>query len=192
MTDAFEARGGASKSNPCNQHDSSQTVMISFAEKFAASEQFDAIFKEGMALVESTASYLDGAGRKDAKSLKPPVAMAYATESMRLTTRLLELASWLLVRRALKDGDITRDEAQAKHQRMKLGSIGRPSHVKLFNELPDSLCRLIQSSFSLQDRIIKLDQAFKSDREINPQTAAKPAVNPVGAHVARIAAAFGQ
>ena len=192
MTNAFEARGGARQGEPETGQDDLHRVTVSFAEKFAASQQFDAIFKEGMALVENTASYLDGAGRKDAKSLKPPVAMAYATESMRLTTRLLELASWLLVRRALKDGDITNEEAQAKHQRMKLESIGRPSHVKLFDELPDKLRALITSSFSLQDRIIKLDQAFKSDLEIELQASEDYSINPVGAHMARITAAFGR
>jgi regulator of CtrA degradation len=190
MTKAFEARGGGAKGGVEIGRDGVTTIPVSFAEKFTASQQFDAIFKEGMALVESTAAYLDGAGRKDAKSLKPAIAMAYATESMRLTTRLLELASWLLVRRALKDGDITREEALAKHRRMKLETIGRPSHVKLFDDLPKKLRVLIKSSFSLQDRIIKLDQAFKTDQEFIPDTTA-PAVNPVGASVARIAAAFG-
>jgi regulator of CtrA degradation len=42
-------------------------VTISFGERFAASDQFDAIFREGMALVERAATYLDGAGRKEAR-----------------------------------------------------------------------------------------------------------------------------
>ena len=187
MTKAFGA-SDEGKTGPAGS-----SVTISFAEKFASSDQFAAIFKEGMALVENTASYLDGAGRKDAKSLAPPVAMAYATESMRLTTRLLELASWLLVRRALTEGEITVEEARAKRQRMKLESIGRPSHVKLFNDLPDGLRRLIQASYSLQDRIIKLDQAFTcgdAAARTDPNDAAG-ARNPVGVHMARIAAAFG-
>ena len=46
-----------------------------------------------MGLVERTAAYLDGQGRKEARALRGPVAVLYATESMRLTTRLLELAS---------------------------------------------------------------------------------------------------
>ena len=41
------------------------------------------------------------------------VSIAYATESTRLTTRLLDLASWLLIQRSLKEGEITLDEALA-------------------------------------------------------------------------------
>ena len=41
---------------------------------------------------------------------------------MRLTTRLLDLASWLLIRRALKEGDITEMEAQKKRKGIALQS----------------------------------------------------------------------
>ena len=53
-------------------------VTISFGERFAASDQFDAIFREGMALVEHAATYLDGSGRKEARQLRGPPAMLYA------------------------------------------------------------------------------------------------------------------
>src|SRR5215468_3704899 len=128
---------------------------VSFGEHFAASDQFDAIFKEGMGLVERTAAYLDGPGRREAKNLKGPVAVLYATESMRLTTRLLELASWLLIRRALKEGEITAEEAHKKRARVKLQTLGRPSHTKGFAELPQGLRDLIEASFALHDRIVQ-------------------------------------
>ena len=105
---------------------------VSFGERFAASDQFDAIFKEGMGLVERTATYLDGQGRKEARALRGPVAVLYATESMRLTTRLLELASWLMIRRALKEGEITPQEARAKRERVKLRAPGRPTAYQGF------------------------------------------------------------
>ena len=42
-------------------------VTVSFGAKFARSEQFKAVFREGMALVEAAATYLDGDGRKEAR-----------------------------------------------------------------------------------------------------------------------------
>src|SRR5215510_16137718 len=134
---------------------------VSFGEHFAASDQFDAIFKEGMSLVERTAAYLDGAGRKEARALKGPVAVLYATESMRLTTRLLELASWLMIRRALKEGEITPDEAKSKRERVKLRGPGRTAHVRGFADLPEGLRQLIDASFALSDRIFQLDRAME-------------------------------
>jgi regulator of CtrA degradation len=157
---------------------------VSFGAHFAQSDQFDVVFKEGMALVERTAAYLDGQGRKEAKALVSPLTLVYATESMRLTTRLLELASWLLIRRGVKDGELTAEEADARRARVKLAPLGRPGHVKGFAELPDGLRELIESSFALNDRILKLDQA------INMKDVAPAEANPVDGQVARIRAAF--
>jgi regulator of CtrA degradation len=160
---------------------------VSFGAHFAASEQFDAIFKEGMALVERTAAYLDGSGRKEARALRGPVAVLYATESMRLTTRLLELASWLMIRRALKAGEITPEEARTKRDRVKLRGPGRPSHIKGFTDLPAGLRGLIDASYALSDRIFQLDRAM----EVVPEKA--PIVdNPVGTQVSRLEEAFSK
>ena len=71
--------------------------------RFVSSSLFDRVFKQGMDLVEETAAYLDGQGREDSKSLARSVALAYAGESMRLTTRLMQVASWLLVQRAIEE-----------------------------------------------------------------------------------------
>ncbi|MCK9909520.1 DUF1465 family protein, partial [Microbacteriaceae bacterium K1510] len=71
---------------------SAKNVTISFGERFQASAQFDVVFKQGMALVERTAAYLEGPGRAEAKRLPTAVNVLYASESMRLTTRLLDMA----------------------------------------------------------------------------------------------------
>ena len=73
---------------------------------FTKSELFSKTFREGMDLVEETAAYLDGPGRNDSKLLSRDDAMVYASQSMRLTTRLMQVASWLLVQRALKEEEM--------------------------------------------------------------------------------------
>ena len=163
-----------------------QCVTISFGQHFAASDQFDAIFREGMALVERAAAYLDGPGRKESRALRGPAAMLYATESMRLTTRLLELASWLMIRRAHKEGEITAAEVRKKRERVKLTAPGRLSHVKGFDELPEGLRKLISASFALNDSIVRLDCAM----EVVVGDKADAAESPVEVQVARLEQAF--
>lgn len=165
-------------------------VTVSFGEQFQASANFDVVFKEGMALVERTAAYLDGTGRQEAKTLKKPTSVLYATESMRLTTRLLDLASWLLVRRALKDGEISAEQARQKRERIKLQGLGRPSHVKGFDDLPEGLRGLIEESFLLHDRIVQLDRAMNLDADIG-QAGNVRHLNPVGEQMQMLTAAFG-
>ena len=161
-------------------------VTVCFGERFAQSGQFDAIFRQGMQLVERAAEYLDGEGRKDARKLKRPVSVAYATESMRLTTRLLDLASWLLVQRSLKEGEITREQALSRREGMRLRPFSRPSHIAHFDALPAGLQALIEESYALSDRICQLDQA------INVSSGEEVAVasNPVNDRIEQLQAAF--
>jgi regulator of CtrA degradation len=167
---------------------SSGATTVSFGERFQSSEQFDHIFKEGMALVERTAAYLDGPGRKEAKVLTGGAGVLYATESMRLTTRLLDLASWLLIRRALKEGEIGEEEAAKKRRRVKLQAFGRPSHVKGFTDLPDGLKALIEESFALHDRISQLDRAMSVAHD--PDMARERPANPVAQQMGLLERAF--
>ncbi len=171
-------------------------VTISFGERFAASDQFDAIFREGMALVERAAAYLDGPGRKEAKALAGPAAMLYASESMRLTTRLLELASWLMIRRSFKDGEITAEQLARKRERVRLTEPGRISHVKGFGTLPEGLRDLIEASFALNDRIVRLDLAMqvRVDQDqpdaVDSPAMASPVQAPVQDQLTRLQRAF--
>lgn len=164
-------------------------VTISFIEHYARSEQFDQVFRQGMTLVEETASYLDGAGRQEAKRLSPSIAVVYASESMRLTTRLLEIASWLLVRRSLKAGEITPEEARVKRRRIRLNTIARASHVAGFDELPDRLKALVERSYAFNDRIVQIDRAL--ERQVTVADEAEQRDNPVGSQVEALSAAFG-
>ena len=167
---------------------SSGATTVSFGERFQSSEQFDHIFKQGMALVERTAAYLDGSGRKEAKALTGGAGVLYATESMRLTTRLLDLASWLLIRRALKEGEIGEEEAAKKRRRVKLQAFGRPSHVKGFTDLPAGLKALIEESFGLHDRISQLDRAMSVAHD--PDMANERPSNPVAQQMGLLERAF--
>jgi regulator of CtrA degradation len=122
---------------------------------FARSELFDRTFQEGMDLVEETAAYLDGAGRQDSKLLSRSAALAYAAESMRLTTRLMQVASWLLVQRAVREGDMAAESALDASYRL-----AAEASAEVFAEadaLPPPLAELLTRSERLFDRVRHLD-----------------------------------
>jgi regulator of CtrA degradation len=134
---------------------------ISFAEKMVASDGFKALFSEGMGLVEATASYLDSDGRKESRDLQRGAALAYASESMRLTTRLMQITSWLLLQRAVNEGELTRREAETEHRKVKLSASEIATAPEMLALLPARLNELIQQSVRLQSRIVKLDQLLR-------------------------------
>src|SRR6201996_8958407 len=118
---------------------------------FARSELFDRTFKEGMDLVEETAAYLDGSGRQDSKLLSRSAALAYAGESMRLTTRLMQVASWLLVQRAVREGDMA--AAEACQDRYRLAEPVEDYAEDRADDLPGGLLGLLDRSARLYERV---------------------------------------
>ncbi len=137
------------------QHRMACVVQMSGTDTFVKSELFAKTFSEGMNLVEETANYLDGEGRKASKALSRSSALAYASASMRLTTQLMQIASWLLVLRAVREGDMELREAREEKYRLrrrdeKLGD--------LFAEgLPEELISLTENATQLYTRISRID-----------------------------------
>jgi len=130
-------------------------------QDFASSELFERTFEEGMDLVEETAAYLDGAGRQESKMLSRAGALAYAGESMRLTTRLMQVASWLLVQRAVREGAMPAAEACDDRYRLNVEPAGEPTEA--VHELPPAIMTLIERSSRLYERILHLDQRMYVD-----------------------------
>jgi len=156
---------------------------VPFGPRLVGTDMFRAVFDDGMNLVEETADYLDGGGRKDSLRLSRAGAMAYASESMRLTTRLMQIASWLLLQRAVNNGEISDVQARAEKDKVKLRALSTATHGAGWDGLPERLRVLITRSLRLHERVQWLDGAFGAD--------GPPVVgNPVRDQIGRIAAAF--
>jgi regulator of CtrA degradation len=155
---------------------------------FTKSELFSKTFREGMDLVEETAAYLDGPGRQDSKKLGRTDALTYASQSMRLTTRLMQVASWLLVQRALKEEEMTLTEARADKYRLvpeekPEGTLSFSDLAKDAYALPARLLDLLARSEQLYERIMRLDRSLYG-------SIAAQAGNTVADQIHRLEAAF--
>jgi regulator of CtrA degradation len=149
---------------------------VSFGERLASSQVFSDLFRDGMALVEETAAYLDGPGRQDSKKLERAAALAYATESMRLTTRLMQLASWLLLHRAVKEGEMSLAQANKEKAKVKL-SAGEQADDQNIKLLPERLRVLILRSRTLQTAVRRLDATITPARPVRSRI---PAIRSSG------------
>jgi regulator of CtrA degradation len=130
------------------------------AMEFARSELFERTFKDGMGLVEETAAYLDGPGRAASKRLSRAAALAYAGESMRLTTRLMQVASWLLVQRAMRDGEIQLGEASSEKYRLIAREPQASPDFAGAGDLPEALKALIIRGGAIYERVKRLDETM--------------------------------
>lgn len=153
--------------------------------EFARSDLFQRTFTEGMALVEETAEFLEGRGRDLSKELSRDGALAYAAESMRLTTRLMQVASWLLVHRAVREGEMSAEQALAERYRLVVDDSRTDNAGAGLDELPPALLELVDRCDGLYTRLVRLDERLtnRSDRETT-------ASNPVAVQLAKLEAAL--
>jgi regulator of CtrA degradation len=162
-----------------------EVATVSFGERLANSQAFSNLFRDGMALVEETATYLDGPGRQESKKLDRNAALAYATESMRLTTRLMQLASWLLLHRAVKEGEMSLAQANKEKAKVKLSAADNDDNN--YKVLPERLRQLIDRSRHLHGAIRRLDSTMHA----KPDPARiRPDDNPVERQLGLLKAAF--
>jgi len=151
-------------------------------QSFIGSALFEKTFEEGMALVDETAKYLDGRGRQEARDLPRKIAMLYAGESMRVTTRLMQAASWLLVQRAVHDGDMEAEDAAGDRYRLGSREICLGGGGEGIEHLPATLQDLLGRSDNLYRRIARLDDVLFRGGESAPG---------VKAHFDKLERAFG-
>lgn len=164
--------------------DTTSSGAVSSLRDFARSELFERTFAEGMQLVEETAAYLDGAGRKESKLLSRNAALSYAGESMKLTTRLMQVASWLLVQRAVREGDMGVNEAAQDRYRIRPDA-PRAEGAEDAEPLPHGLRDLLDRSGRLHERVLHLD------RRMYLSALEGEAENPVQSQLDRLRSAFG-
>ena len=123
-------------------------------------------------------------GGEESKRLSRAGSLSYATESMRLTTRLMQLASWLLLQRAVNEGDISDEQARHERAKVKLGGVSSSTDGPGWDDLPERLQgadRPVASPAGAGDPP-RRGAALGSSRTAGD--------NPVARDLGRIAAAF--
>ena len=170
---------------------STDNKTIKLAERRVFSQSFKPLYEEGMTLVEDAAEYLDGNGRTEAKKLSRLAATLYAAESMRLTTRLMQVASWLLLQRAANSGEMSRDQVAIEKSKVRLDTASAHADADGWGELPGAFVDLVNRSLSLQALVRRMDD------EIYGKNAAIPAsgiriTNPVSDQITLLNTAFAR
>jgi regulator of CtrA degradation len=153
-------------------------------EEFAGSVLFNRTFDEAMSLVEECARYLDGQGREESRALSKRMALVYAGESMRITTRLMQAASWLLVQRAVHEGEMQAKDAASDRYRLGAREICLGRREDDMSELPGRLCELLERSESLYRRVLRFDDIFF-------RSALDVSKHPLQSQLNQLEAAFG-
>jgi regulator of CtrA degradation len=96
----------------------------------------------------------------------------------------MQVASWLLVQRAVSEGEMTPTEAENDKYRLGAREICRGSRGESLDILPAKLVDLLTRSMNLYERVERLDQMLYGQDEAAP--------SGVTAQLDRLQAAFGR
>jgi regulator of CtrA degradation len=101
----------------------------------------------------------------------------------------MQLASWLLIRRAVSEGELTAEQALEEQRKIKLPAKAVDQPNREFQALPPRLKDLVEQSIKLQERVMRLDQMLGFEQ----LAAAVEADNdhPLETQMSRLRAAFG-
>lgn len=160
---------------------------VAIGLRIVSSGGFDQLYRDGMRLIEDVAAYLDGHGRSESRGLPREASLLYASESMRLTTRLMQLASWLLLQRAVNEGELTAETARSEKEKVRFSATPSERGGPGYAELPATLRDFIVKGDRLFDRVQQFD---KLERGQMPDQAVV-GEGSISDQLARLKAAFG-
>ena len=175
-----------------NESSKESAKPVKLAERRVFSHSFKPLYNEGMGLVEQAAEYLDGQGRAEAKKLSRLGATLYAAESMRLTTRLMQIASWLLLQRAANSGEMTRDQVASEKSKVRLDTASAHDDAAGWGELPGEFVDLVNRSLRLQALVRRMDEEIYGPTNVTTLQAPSRGPNPVSDQITLLNTAFAR
>jgi len=125
-------------------------------------------YDEAMALVQCSATYLEGEGARLQGELGKELGVVFTAESLRVTTRLMQVVAWLMVRRAVLAGEITADEALDSKHRLGARDICMAQPLEGAGYLPQIFLDLEGESRTLYERIARLEEGESAEKTDNP------------------------
>lgn len=123
---------------------------------------FDRTYDEALALTREARDYIAGPGAQARRRMSPDAVLAASCEEMRLTARMTQVMAWLLVQRAVHEGEMDREEAAQDSHRLsgEDACLGEPAAPEA--TLPTHLQDLLQRSRQLYERVRRLDATLDS------------------------------
>ncbi|WP_375617868.1 MULTISPECIES: DUF1465 family protein [unclassified Bartonella] len=160
---------------------------IIMIEHNAFENAFNRLYEETMALIEKTAAYIDSEGKLVARSLSAEVSAVYAKEAMYLSTRLMQIASQLLLLRAEREGEMSSEQIKKEIVKVSLHTPTLELETPHWHELPEIFRQFVSHSLRLEARITYMRAGWET-----ADSCALEDDNPVGKQIELLKTAFGR
>jgi regulator of CtrA degradation len=115
-------------------------------------------FDETMQLLEEARDYSILDWKEEVRGLPNDKSMRVTSERMRLTARLSEIMAWVMVQKAVADGEMTAEQAQSHEYHLSAHDVCLADNRDKPDACPERLGVMLDRSRDLYSRVIKMDQ----------------------------------
>ena len=125
---------------------------------------FHRTYDETMALLIEARSYALYHDVANQRAVAPAVRLQMSYESLRVTSRLIQVMAWLLAQKAVDAGELTPEQGADEFYALSGGSICSDAAGPENEALPPGLRSLLDHSYNLYARVLRLDEQVRRNR----------------------------
>ena len=119
---------------------------------------FDSTYEEALGLACELRDLIGSKGAERRPDPEDDFTRLYGScECLRMTARLTQVIAWFLVQKAVHAGELSREEARAKHRRLEGEAVCSPEGELKGAKLPPLLADLQRRTGELYVRVARLD-----------------------------------
>lgn len=118
---------------------------------------FRRTYDETMDLMVEARNYMAYVERRERERAGAVTGLRMSCEAMRVTSRLTQVMAWLMMQRAVYDGEIEAGEALSDENRLSGGDVCLDDSFTDDISLPNGLRSLLDRSFRLYQRVARLE-----------------------------------
>lgn len=140
----------------------------------------DQLYNQAIAMADESRTYFAQHSKTDRHELGAIDRVLYTAESLRISTRLMHVISWVMIRKAVANGEITAEEALSSRHQLDDLELCRGSDPRDLRRMPRAVVILSHQSLTIYQRALRLqDQLLR--RAENAEASDAPTASPVAA-----------
>ncbi|MBX9621050.1 MAG: DUF1465 family protein [Alphaproteobacteria bacterium] len=117
----------------------------------------DSKIDEAHRLLRATHDYIKWQAPKDMNTMDPHITFILSSEAMRVTVRLTQIIAWLMLQKAILEGELTSEESLSESCRVIQGEECLNQSSEEDKEIPPRLRELLKESRIFYFSILRLD-----------------------------------
>lgn len=122
---------------------------------------FNKTYDEANVLLLEAREYVKFYAARDVQHLPPIERLKVSCEAMRVTARLTQIMAWLLMQKAIRAGEVARDDYLTDEAKILVGGTCLDTSSQEDLAVPPRLRDLLSRSFTLYQRVQRLDESFR-------------------------------